>query len=292
MDKKQYTGAEKRFNCRSAFTLIEVIFVVTIVSLLMAIVLPSMSNARLRTQRIQDASRLKSIVENWRNYTEQFGTPDSTATGALQFVRYLSGGSDEGWLGDAYSFINDPSIYVASSDRYASRVTGAVISSGSGDAHGYMAPYARSAASNELTTGGTDALSLSYSFISGVPLESDAETIPIGFTRGLMDNGRWSRRYGLYGNRGGYVVFGDGHVRWYDGDEPAVFLKWDKSGYTHDIREAIPNGATITSGNGLRSDLKDESATLLINQSGTGGSGAETGEETPKEPEHGEDETV
>lgn len=264
----------------------------TIVSLLMAIVLPSMSNARLRTQRIQDASRLKSIVENWRNYTEQFGTPDSTATGALQFVRYLSGGSDEGWLGDAYSFINDPSIYVASSDRYASKVVKSVISSAKGvDDTGYMKPYETSGAASELASG-DNPVSLSYSFISGVPLESDSETTPIGFTRGLMDNGRWSRRYGLYGNRGGYVVFGDGHVRWYDGDEPAVFLKWDKSGYTHDIREAIPNGATITSGNGLRSDLKDESATLLINQSGTGGSGAETGEETPKEPDHGEDETV
>lgn len=281
MNKNQNSKAVERLGYRSAFTLVEVIFVVTIVSLLIAIVLPSMSNAKLKTQKIQDASRLKSIVENWRNYTEQFGTPDSTATGAFQFVLYLSGGSDTGWLGSTHSFINDPSIYVASSDRYASKVTGSAISSAGNKTTGYMDPYEPSAASKELASG-TGAVSLSYCFISGVPLESDAATTPIGFTRGLMTDGKWHRKYGLYGDKGGYVVFGDGHVKWFDGSKPAVFLKWDKSGYSNNIQDAVPDEATISSGRGV--SVPGDASNLLVNQPGTGGSVDDAGDETPEEP--------
>jgi prepilin-type processing-associated H-X9-DG protein len=62
---------------------------------------------------------------------------------------------------------------------------------------------------------------------------------PLAFTRGLKTDGTWDETAGLYGSKGGYVVFCDGHVTWYDGSKPAKFLKWDKSGYTSDIREVM-----------------------------------------------------
>jgi prepilin-type processing-associated H-X9-DG protein len=50
----------------------------------------------------------------------------------------------------------------------------------------------------------------------------------------------------LYGDKGGYVVYCDGHVAWFDGSKPARFSKWDKSGYTSNILEAKPPGAIAT----------------------------------------------
>jgi prepilin-type processing-associated H-X9-DG protein len=37
-------------------------------------------------------------------------------------------------------------------------------------------------------------------------------TTPLAFTRGLKIDGTWDEKYGLYGSKGGYVVFCDGHV--------------------------------------------------------------------------------
>jgi hypothetical protein len=51
---------------------------------------------------------------------------------------------------------------------------------------------------------------------------------------------------GLYGSKGGYVVYCDGHIVWFDGSRPAKFLKWDKTGYTSDIRYAVPTNAEIS----------------------------------------------
>jgi prepilin-type processing-associated H-X9-DG protein len=97
-------------------------------------------------------------------------------------------------------------------------------------------------------------------------------TTPFGFTRGLKINGKWYSSYGLYGNKGGYVVFCDGHVTWFDDDKPARFLKWDQSGYTSDIREAVPNSAFISGGIGLRSNITDtDGSIILLEHRGTGG---------------------
>ncbi|MDR2812705.1 MAG: hypothetical protein LBB05_02905 [Puniceicoccales bacterium] len=53
-------------------------------------------------------------------------------------------------------------------------------------------------------------------------------------------DGTWDEEAGLYGSKGDYVVFCDGHVTWFDGSKPAKFLKWDQSGYTSKIYEAVP----------------------------------------------------
>jgi hypothetical protein len=86
-----------------------------------------------------------------------------------------------------------------------------------------------------------------------------------------MSNGKQHPDYGLYGEKGGWVVFADGHCKWLDGNKPAKFLKWDGTGYTTDIRQAVPNNAFISSGFRLNSSIKIDTDVLIIYNSGTGG---------------------
>jgi prepilin-type processing-associated H-X9-DG protein len=89
----------------------------------------------------------------------------------------------------------------------------------------------------------------SYCIIAHGPItDIPLNTTPLAFTRGLCTDGTWDEKAGLYGSKGGYVVYCDGHVMGFDDSKPAKFLKWDQSGYTSDIRYAVPLNAEITCG--------------------------------------------
>jgi hypothetical protein len=84
-------------------------------------------------------------------------------------------------------------------------------------------------------------------------------------------NGKWHSQYGLYGDKGGYIVFCDGHTTWFDESKPAKFLKWDQSGYSSDIREAVPVNAFISGGISLNPNITDtDDSIMLLEHWGTG----------------------
>jgi prepilin-type processing-associated H-X9-DG protein len=189
------------------------------------------------------------------------------------FVHYLSG-DNGGWQGQEKCILNDPNVYVSPGDKYASKVLKEVITvapeDGANPRYVYFDPYG--GIQNDIT--GSGAISFSYCLICGfssLPSTSLA-TVPLAFTRGLKANGKWHSKYGLYGDKGGYVVFCDGHVSWFDGGKPAKFLKWNQSGYSTDIRDAVPNSAFISSGYVVKNNIQDTDGSLMITQHyGTGG---------------------
>jgi hypothetical protein len=115
--------------------------------------------------------------------------------------------------------------------------------------------------SNEL---GSNAEIFSYCCVWGVDPSVPLDTTPIAFTRGLKENGYWDEKYGLYGSKGGYVVFGDGHVTWFDGDKPAKFLAYDREHYTSNIRETQPTSVVITCGYNVKNNVQGSDGSLII----------------------------
>ena len=257
---------------RKAFTLVEIIFVIAIVGVLVSILLPGFSKMKREAKKLQDVSNLKKIAEAWKSYSEKFGPIPVRSDSGFEFVHHLSGGSYfEGWKGEDHCFLNDPNVYLSSGDTYCSKLregVAAISAKEGGNVHAHMECYLRF--KNDLGTSDSS-LPLSYCTISGLYASVPPTTTPIGFTRGLMTNGKWHSKYGLYGSEGGYVVFADGHVRWFDGKRAARFLKWDQSGYTSDIREAVPNNTFISSGFFMRTDIQEDGALLIIFHFGTGG---------------------
>jgi hypothetical protein len=117
-----------------------------------------------------------------------------------------------------------------------------------------------------------DTRQISYCFICNLPTYAPLDTTPFGFTRGLRVDGKWHEKAGLYGTKGGYVVYCDGHTTWFDGNKPAKFLKWDQLGYTSDIRQTVPNSTWITCGNdGTKTNYTSDGSLVILYHAGTGG---------------------
>jgi prepilin-type processing-associated H-X9-DG protein len=177
---------------------------------------------------------------------------------------------DLDWQLKERCILPDPYAYISSGDKYAAKVVQETISASDVGGSCYLDPYSR--AKHDLTTS-SSSITLSYCTIPGLPTSVPLATTPVAFTRGLKDNGKWHSKYGLYGDKGGYVVYCDGHVVWFDGSKPAKFLHWNGQQYTTDIRQTIPNSAFISSGHMMKSDIKDvDNALLIIAHNGTGGS--------------------
>jgi prepilin-type N-terminal cleavage/methylation domain-containing protein len=252
---------------KRAFTLVEIVFTIAIIGILLAIFLPTMSAIKLAAQKVKDQSHLKTIATAWKTYTvdNNWGTIPITQHEGFSWVVTLAGGSLDGtgWQGQEKCILNDPYVYVSSSDKYASKVIKEAICSPAGDANAYLEPYAR--IKNAITMK-TEAIPLSYCLILGLSGSVPLATTPVAFTRGLKENGKWHSKYGLYGDKGGYVVFGDGHTQWFDGSKPAKFLHWNGQEYTSDIREAVPSGALISGGRYIATDITDDDGSLLLIQ--------------------------
>jgi prepilin-type processing-associated H-X9-DG protein len=255
-----------------SFTLLEIVFTIVIIGVLLAIFLPVMSSVKLAAQKVKDQSNLKTIAAAWKTYVidNNFGMI-SFHGNAMEFPCYLSGGSvtaEEWWQGKERCILTDPYVYISPGDKYAAKVLKGAICSPGGNHTAYLDPYSR--AKNDLTTS-SSSITLSYCTIPGLPTSVPLATTPIAFTRGLKDNGKWHSKYGLYGDKGGYVAYCDGHVVWFDGSRPAQFLKWNQSGYTNDIREAIPTSAFISSGQWMYNNIRDtDNSLLLIYHAGIG----------------------
>jgi hypothetical protein len=167
-------------------------------------------------------------------------------------------------------------VYISSGDKYASKVTKQLIVKGvdnstEGSDVTHFNPWSQ-VQSTELSIVVSSSLGVlfSYCLIANIPASADLATTPIAYTRGLKESGLWDKKYGLYGESGGFVVFADGHCKWFDGNKPAKFLKWDRSGYTSNIREAVPTGALFGNG-GIIGPPKAPYDTLVLWGNGSGG---------------------
>ncbi|MDR0741020.1 MAG: type II secretion system GspH family protein [Puniceicoccales bacterium] len=236
----------KRQNVRNvkiknqSFTLLEIVFTITIIGILRAICLPVMSAIKLSAQKLKDVSNLKAIAAAWRECAIERGWDidsfDRKGTRGYQQIIFIEQLAGLGKTSPSDMVLNDPYIYISPGDKYASKVLKETIcrfEDGVIDDNGPCF----SNVSNALFTREE---SISYCLIINLPSDAPAATTPLAFTRGLCTDGAWDEQAGLYGSKGGYVVFCDGHVTWFGGDKPAKFLKWDQSGYTSNICEAVP----------------------------------------------------
>jgi type II secretory pathway pseudopilin PulG len=257
-----------RFNSFLAFTLIEIVTVIAIIAIVLKIALATYGSIRQSAQKLEDQSKLKKIAAAWYAHTVEnnFGPIPS---GKLVH-HYLAGGiAGQGWHRER-CFINDPYAYISSGDKYASKVnkSKSTICGPSGNQGGYLDPYERRV--NAITSSSSP-ISLSYCMVAGLSKSVPLDTTPIAFSRGLMSSGKWHPKYGLYGEKGGWVAFADGHVKWCDGARPAKFLKWNGTGYSNDIREALPSSAAIKSGHNMNSNIKEGEDILIISHGCSGG---------------------
>jgi prepilin-type processing-associated H-X9-DG protein len=279
---QRINGSTDRKNVKSknkrSFTLVEVVFTISIIGVLLAILMLAMSAIKLSAQKIQDVSHLKKIAEAWHEAVINRGwildgIGENGGMKASAFVHQLAG-RDKPSVSDI--ILNDPYIYVSPNDHYASKI--------------WKAAICDMRLGTVLNTGAFTSVNnaiikntwlFSYCFVVNLPAHVPLNTTPLACTRGLRIDGKWDEKFGIYGAKGGHVLYADGHVVWFDGGRPAKFLKWDKTGYTSDIRNALPTGTWITCGDYgtyinntpfLYASDDQTDHTLILFDKGTGGS--------------------
>ncbi|MDR2371682.1 MAG: hypothetical protein LBD60_00870 [Puniceicoccales bacterium] len=237
-----------------------------------------MSSIKLSAQKLKDASNLQKVATAWREAVINRdwvidGTTHDGPKYIIGFARQLAG---QGKTNTSDIILNDPYVYLSPGDKYASKLKGQG-KSVSTEAIGCLQngvigyTYCYTYATNCIVT---NEYIFSYCFMLNLPSHAPLNTTPLGFSRGLNKSGLWDEVSGLYGSKGGCVIYCDGHITWFDGSKPAKFLKWDQSGYTSDIRETVPNSTWITCTNSIdkvKAAYKGEDALAIICHQGTGG---------------------
>jgi hypothetical protein len=262
--------ANVKLKKKKSFTLVEVVFTISIIGILMAILLPAVSAVKLSAQKVRDISNLQKIAEPWRECAINRGwkTDGKASKGwhwCIVFAEQLAG---LGQVGMANILLNTSSVYISPGDKYASKILNEPLC---GSKNGVVVATSNcyNFISNFMIT---NEVLISYCLIMNLPANVPLDTTPFAFTRGLHEDGKWDEKAGLYGSKGGYVVYCDGHTVWFDASRPAKFLHWNQKEYTTDIRKTVPNSAFISccNGNGNANYKSDESLVILYHF-GTGG---------------------
>jgi hypothetical protein len=242
-----------------------------------------MSSIKLSAQKIKDVSNLQKIAEAWRECVINRGNAMNLnqASGwdwsdyGNWFAWTLAGCTQNPQrFYPSRCVLNDPHVYISSGDKYASKVLKEYVAIGVNTSKGCtikeVNPWTSMAHANFHISGAPSGAFWSYCAIGNLNASVPLATTPLVVTRGLKTDGKWDEKYGLYGSRGGYVVFCDGHTTWFDGSRPAKFLHWDGQQYTTDIRQAVPNTARIGNG-GVDSTATGDYSGLVIWGNGAGG---------------------
>ena len=79
----------------AAFTLVELLVVISIIALLIALLLPALSKARVSTLRVNEASNTRQAVTAFLNYS--IDNDDELPKGGLAGMRHWSWTISEPW---------------------------------------------------------------------------------------------------------------------------------------------------------------------------------------------------
>ncbi|MDE6576117.1 MAG: prepilin-type N-terminal cleavage/methylation domain-containing protein [Opitutales bacterium] len=209
-----------------AFTLVELVVVISIIGVLMTFVLPSVSDVMGRSRRANAQNCLQKIVHAYLMYRNEHG--DFIVNDVEEFALLMA----------RAGLLNDPNAYVFDVlAQSVNRIKKDTIATGNGKTESHCWEDAH------------QPQSFSVNLVVGLD-ESCPETTPIAYTRGLNSNGLWDKETDVFAGKGGFVAFLDGHVKWYP-DLQNRLLKNNRSGTTGNLQEAIPVGAKIIGGQGV-----------------------------------------
>ncbi|MDR1907200.1 MAG: type II secretion system GspH family protein [Puniceicoccales bacterium] len=261
---KRLPLSSKISHKRYGFSLVEMVVILAILGILMSIASKGISSLSEAARKAKAVSSLKAIVEAYRQYMEDAGHPirwkeldavrddgtsgyDATLIAAvLAKGGYLNAVDVWAWDFDyrVKKYVSDGRVVpakICDIQRDGSgKVTSAKVNSAFRGQRGFPISICAVVAANACTND---------------DFFNNASEIPIAYSRGLRDGntapGMWADSKinfdlgGVFGNRGGFIAFLDGHVEWFDnlgtGDKCAL-KKYGTNTVTNKIYEAIPEG--------------------------------------------------
>jgi prepilin-type N-terminal cleavage/methylation domain-containing protein len=169
----------KALKNRKAFTLIELIIVVSVIAILMSIIIPSSQKGFTNARKTKAHCR----------YYQDNGFIPSAASSVDLAEKFAQEGE-----------LNNAGLFVFPGDSKAAAVS-----------RENIWPLGKD---TEPTHAWETGKQLSVQLVGNIIKEVNQSTTPVVVSRGLTDTGVWSRD-GVWGTDGGFIGFIDGQVRWY-----------------------------------------------------------------------------
>ena len=217
-------------KCNRGCSLLEVLTVISIIGVLTAILIPVVGNAMDRARKATVSSNLRQIAIAYYTYANSDGKS-----------RVINKPTLHGWAAvlAEKGGINDPEIWIVKEDPLVQKA---------GKLPKYIAsPGKRGWEMNEEFKD----YPLSITVVNGLAGSVDPSTTPIAWTRGLRTDGRWSslesEQPGIYGDKGGFIAYLDGHVNWYEdlNEDGGQLMNYITKKPTRNINEALPPHTSI-----------------------------------------------
>lgn len=212
------------------FSLIELLMVLGVMGLLMGMLIPSVGVVREKAQRMATSHKLRQIglaVATYQSVTS----------------RSLSGSSLAEWMSRlaGETGVGDGPLFLFEEDPLVAAMPGPVP----------PVLVEKNAQGQWQAVDGFGDLPIGVAVVSGTSILASPSTTPVAWTRGLTAEGTWldhgSNRSGVYGAEGGFIVFLDGHVRFFTdlAEDGGQLVRFADGRQTADIREAIGPGAVV-----------------------------------------------
>jgi prepilin-type processing-associated H-X9-DG protein len=161
---------------------------IAVIAILLSMLFPAVNRALESARRIRGANCLRQIALAYGQYCNADGKGGTII--AASKTEWINALAQKG-------YINDPNIYCFPGDSGATAMTS-----------GWKIGDALAADKT-----------LSVELIGGIPSDAPLSTTPIAFTRGIPEATATGTKWpsdGVYGSKGGYIAFLDGHVEWYE----------------------------------------------------------------------------
>jgi len=213
---------------KKAFTLLEILTVTAIFALLAAILIPVVGKAMDSARKSRVSHNLRQIALAYYSFLNgdhrQIGNKSTTLH---EMIAILAEKAD----------LNDPNLWIISEDPLVENAFAAppkyIISLDPQNSKWNL--------NNAFKT-----FPLSITLVKGIPSNANPSTTPVAWTRGLQTNGQWSRE-AVYAEKGGFIAFLDGHVKWYSNlnEHEGLLTHFITRKPTSNILEALPPHSSV-----------------------------------------------
>lgn len=213
---------------RDGFSLIELLMVLGVMAILMGMLVPSVGVVREKAQRMATAQKLRQIGLAVATYQSVTG-------------RSVSGSDIGEWMASLASEtgVREGDLYIYEEDPLLAQTTGSIPP--------VLVAPGKTGAWEEIS--GFEDWPIGVTVVSGLNPLSNPSTTPVAWTRGLTPSGQWgdfgTARPGIYGSKGGYIVFMDGHVEFHSNlaRDGGQLVDYQSGLPVSDIRRAVNPGA-------------------------------------------------
>jgi type II secretory pathway pseudopilin PulG len=236
------------FKSKASFSLVELMVSVGIIAVLLGIIFPAVDIIIEHSQRTKAARNLRTIALGYVNFINDFGRPiyfDDLSTVTNSSNKPLDINLLAALLAK-YGYIKNVSVWAWDFDYLVKNYK---------QSKGSLPTKIYNADSGYIDidfagrySGGNFPLSIACCVIQSPHFDYTkllSSKFPCACSRGLYSDGRWRKKSdgntgGIWGDKGGLIVFFDGHVEWFN-NIINRFTKYNSANATTILCETLPN---------------------------------------------------